>query len=382
MLRALTMFFMIFVNDVDGVEKIPEWIKHAKGSEDALGFADTIFPAFLFIVGLSIPIAINNRIKKGEPTWSIIFHITLRSLALLVMGFLHVNLENYNENAVLPRPVWEILITVGFFLVWLDYSHLRKKSTQYLLQGLGIALLVAMAMLFTGGSAAEPVGLKPYWWGILGLIGWTYLICSLAYLFSKGKLSVNFIILTFFMLFNVAAHCGWLQGLAGVREYIWIVGSGSLPAFAMAGVVASLLYTKSRKDQTNNIFIWLSLFALAMLAFGFLTRPIAGISKLQSTPAWVGLCTGISLLALIALIYLADKKEKGNWFDVIKPAGTSTLTCYLIPYLLYSIYNLFHFHYPTVFSEGVGGIIRSFAVAFFVVWITGLLEKIYVRLKI
>ena len=62
--RALTMFFMIFVNDVDGVENIPGWIKHVPARADGLGFADTIFPGFLFIVGLSLPFAIKKRLKN------------------------------------------------------------------------------------------------------------------------------------------------------------------------------------------------------------------------------------------------------------------------------------------------------------------------------
>jgi predicted acyltransferase len=125
--RAVTMFFMIFVNDVDGVKNIPEWIKHVGANDDGLGFADTIFPAFLFIVGLSLPFALSKRINRGYSFFSMATYIFTRSIALLVMGFLHVNLENYNSSAILPRAVWEIFITVGFFLIWLDYP-LKSKN--------------------------------------------------------------------------------------------------------------------------------------------------------------------------------------------------------------------------------------------------------------
>ena len=50
-IRALTMLLMIFVNDLSGVKSIPEWIDQANRTEDAMAFADTIFPGFLFIVG-------------------------------------------------------------------------------------------------------------------------------------------------------------------------------------------------------------------------------------------------------------------------------------------------------------------------------------------
>src|SRR5882762_7515738 len=115
-LRALTMFFMIFVNDLWTLKEVPLWLEHATAQEDRLVFADTIFPAFLFIVGLSIPFAIITRLKKGDAPLTISKHILLRSLALIVMGVFHVNMESYNPIAVLPKAVWEIFITVGFFL--------------------------------------------------------------------------------------------------------------------------------------------------------------------------------------------------------------------------------------------------------------------------
>ncbi len=191
------MFLMIFVNDVDGVTNIPEWIKHAKANADGLGFADTIFPAFLFIVGLSLPFAIRNRISKGYSLISIAAYIVIRAFAFLVMGFFHVNLKNYNDIAILSKPVWEILITISLFLIWLDYPEKMNKQKRYFL-GAGIVLLVIMAFLFKGGTPQEPVGLRPYWWGILGMIGWSYLICAIIFLFSKGRLLVQVLALLFF----------------------------------------------------------------------------------------------------------------------------------------------------------------------------------------
>src|ERR1700740_2104564 len=131
--RALNMLCMIFINDLSGVKGIPYWMDHAKRMEDRMGFADTIFPAFLFIVGLSIPLAIDRMRKKGESAGAISFHILSRSFALLVMGFFHVNLESYSSAAVLPQYVWEILITVAFFLIWIDYPDTMDKVKRYVL---------------------------------------------------------------------------------------------------------------------------------------------------------------------------------------------------------------------------------------------------------
>src|SRR5690606_6530571 len=105
------------VNDFWTLKEIPAWLGHSRADEDAMGFSDVIFPAFLFIVGLSIPVAIQNRLKKGSSLMATGGHVLMRSLALLIIGFCHVNLGNYSSEALLPKPLWEFLITISFFLI-------------------------------------------------------------------------------------------------------------------------------------------------------------------------------------------------------------------------------------------------------------------------
>jgi heparan-alpha-glucosaminide N-acetyltransferase len=53
-LRGLLMFAMIFANDlVSGSDRIvPPWMKHFHG-KNGMTFVDMVFPAFLFVVGMS-----------------------------------------------------------------------------------------------------------------------------------------------------------------------------------------------------------------------------------------------------------------------------------------------------------------------------------------
>lgn len=381
-LRAITMFFMIFVNDVDGVEKIPGWIKHVSVNTDGLGFADTIFPAFLFIVGLSIPFALNKRMQSGDSKQQITSHIILRSLALIVMGFFHVNLENYSDKALIPYPVFEILATLAFFLIWLDYQPSLSKTKERALQISGIIILVVLAIFYKGEENGQIVWMRHQWWGILGLIGWAYLTCSLVYLFSKGKIFVLITALIFFIVYNILNQTSILDPVSGFLHYLWFINNGSETTLIMSGVVISAIYRKSLSTGSRNFFTILLLAGIFMILFGFLVRPLGGISKIRATPSWTCICAGISILVFVVLIFIVDTKGKGNWFKIIKPAGTSTLTCYLIPYFLYSSMMLFNINYPVFFNEGAGGITRSFVVSFIVIFITGLLEKKYLRLKI
>jgi predicted acyltransferase len=74
-LRALTMVLMIFVNDLWSLKNIPAWLEHVERGVDGIGLADVVFPAFLFIVGLSLPFAIDNRRKKGDSEWQLLMHL-------------------------------------------------------------------------------------------------------------------------------------------------------------------------------------------------------------------------------------------------------------------------------------------------------------------
>lgn len=93
MLRALTMFTMIFVNDFWKVHDVPHWLEHAVYGEDFMGLADIVFPCFLFAVGMSIPYAIERRYAKGFSAESTLGHILSRTFALLVMGAFITNSE-------------------------------------------------------------------------------------------------------------------------------------------------------------------------------------------------------------------------------------------------------------------------------------------------
>src|SRR6266704_1226693 len=101
-LRGFVMFMMIFVNDLAGGGKIvPDWMVHFsdrhKGGS-GMTFVDLVFPAFLFIVGMSIPFALSSRLNKGEPVWKTLLHILVRTFSLLVIGVLMVNESPSSEK--------------------------------------------------------------------------------------------------------------------------------------------------------------------------------------------------------------------------------------------------------------------------------------------
>lgn len=376
--RSVTMFLMIFVNDVSGVGNIPSWIGHTEYGEDGMGFADTIFPAFLFIVGLSLPLALRVRMDRGESLIKILLHIFSRSLALIVMGFFHVNLESYSSSALLPHAVWGLLVTVSFFLIWLDYRDSFKKTLKYGMIALGIVILLLMAYLYKGGRPDHLHGMRPSWWGILGIIGWAYLVSACVLVVIKVNrrlvLSMTFV----FILINIASHMGFMP------FEIPVIGDASSISLIMAGASVSVLYAHLAVRKSGSL-PWpvLTVAAVLFIAFGFFIRPYSGgISKIASTPAWVMICTGISILFFELMIFLIDIKKKKDWFSPLSAAGSSTLTCYLMPYFLYFIFELAGTWYPHSLSTGIPGILRSLAVSFLLILLVKQMERKRIRLRI
>ena len=371
--RAVTMFLMIFVNDLWTLTGIPRWLLHTEAMEDGMGLSDAVFPAFLFIVGLSIPYAIASRREKGASSSSILQHVAGRAIALLIMGLFHVNLGNYGEAAFLPRWLWQILITVSFFLIWLDFPKQMSRTTKVFIQGLGATLLLFLAAVYQNDSGGW---MTTQWWGILGLIGWAYLIAAVIHCLSPHWIS-TLVALLFFLLFNIAAHAQWLSALAPIRKYIWLVGDGSMPALVMAGVLTAQLYR-----STRPVLPAIAAMAILFTTLGFVLRPFWGISKIMATPSWVMICTGISLLLFGLLIVLVDQKKKAHWFSILRPAGTSTLTAYLLPYMHYALYSWIGISLPLFWRTGWIGIIKCLLYALLIILITGWLEKKRLRLKI
>src|SRR5207245_7594160 len=91
--RGLTIAVMIFVNDLAEVGGLPWWTYHAHGNQDAMTYVDMVFPLFLFIVGMSMPLSVEQRLKRNPSMMRLWLHVIVRSLSLLVLGLILANAE-------------------------------------------------------------------------------------------------------------------------------------------------------------------------------------------------------------------------------------------------------------------------------------------------
>ena len=375
MLRGLTMVLMVFVNELWPVHDVPGFLEHAGTWEDGMGLADFIYPLFLFAMGMSIPYAIDRRYEKGFDTRSTLLHILRRTLALILMG---VFIYNGEEREIAgSEPLYILLYTVGFFLVWNAYP--KDWKLQRWLRAAGIVLLTVLAVTYR----TEDGGLfKTGWWGILGQIGWAYLLCSIAYLLARSRVWPLFLC---WLFFSVTCLLGseMRDGDLPIRGNFLVEmahalnqGNGHITVMALGGLLTTLCERKLTHAKWG-----IGLAAAAVLAvLGMLTHQGWIVSKNLGTLPWC-LYVSATAVALYTILRILEAKGWTAWFKPISVAGTATLTLYMIPYLFEALWIVTEPSVPAWVAgwTGVGVVVLYTAVCVAIAW---LLTRLGLKLKI
>lgn len=373
---------MIFVNDLWSLNNIPAWLGHVEYGVDGIGLADVVFPAFLFIVGLSLPLSIDNRRVKGETDWQLIQHVLLRSLALLIMGVFLVNGETINaEETGMPRVVWYTICCTCFILIWNAFPRKINRYVVLGIQGSALVVLFILAVVYRGGNDTEVTTFAPQWWGILGLIGWAYLVSATIAVLVHNRIVLIALAWLFFAILSMVSHADLFPELLTFIPSP--IAGGTLTALTLGGVLTALIF-KHFKTREKPVALTLVLlgFAVVLVLLYAVTRPYWRLAKLGETPAWLFLCSALTITAFVTFYWLTDVYRKAHWFTIIKPAGTATLLCYLIPYFAYATMSLPGADLPDWALTGGVGLIKSFLFALLCVGITGVLVRIGVRFKV
>jgi predicted acyltransferase len=383
-MRGLTLVLMLFVNDLN-MKVAPAWLGHMQADFDGMGLADWVFPGFLFIVGMAIPFAFSNRLAKGQSVLKMSLHILIRTLSLLFIGVLMLNTGRVNgELTGISENLWALLMYISVFLIWIDYP---AKSNQYLSNGLkilGIATLLFLVIKFRSGQPENNGWLVTEWWGILGLIGWGYLVSAFAYILFRDSIVKTSALILFFLAVNMLSGWGSLGFLDPVSPVLGIIIEGNVPLIVLTGLLAGIIVKKIPYAEYKKIILIFIGLGVLCLILGFFLRNWFIISKIRATPSWGMICTGISFLVFIFLYWIVDVKKISGWAAIVNPAGRYSLTTYLAPDILYHL--IWMTGIPVLVykqsSEPLVVVAGSMLWALLMVGLTALLARLKITLKI
>jgi heparan-alpha-glucosaminide N-acetyltransferase len=201
---------------------------------------------------------------------------------------------------------------------------------------IGLIGLVILIYIFKAGTPDDPSWFIQSWWGILGLIGWSYLVASFVYFWIKDNIFISLLIWMAFVLLNGAALSGYTTFLDDLKPVFGVILNGNTPSIVLAGLFSGILLDKYRSQTLLLTKMYLTIGIICIIA-GFVLRNWYIVSKIIATPSWSMICNGISFIVLGILFYLIDYKGFTKWFSVFKPAGENSLTTYLAPDMIYYI---------------------------------------------
>ncbi|WP_323814158.1 DUF5009 domain-containing protein [Cellvibrio sp. NN19] len=386
--RGIIIFTMVFVNELAGVANIPQWMKHLPADVDGMTFVDLVFPAFLFIVGMSIPFAVQARANKGDSALAIFKHIALRSFGLMVIGVFMVNTEYGFDAAAMSisMPLWTLLMFISVLLIWSNYPRTISPNIALGAKLIGVAGLVALWWLYKGPN---DTGMTTQWWGILGLIGWAYLIAGTLFLITRQCVSpvTQFFTLAISALaliaifFAMDAIKGNFSAGLFMTKVFELNCNYTHAAIVLAGVILSQLFYQPNfaASKFKNYLIFTGI--VGVLAFA--SWQISPISKIWATPSWALFSVFFCCLIFGLVYWLVDVKQQRAWTKFFEPSATNPLLVYILPYIILALCGIFGFSLrPEMFNVGVLGILWSLFFACVIMGIGALLTRIGLRVKL
>ena len=289
------------------------------------------------------------------------------------------------EFTGMGKNLWAILMYTGVFLIWNNYKENDKNF--FTIAGLrfaGMTLLVILVYKFRSGEFENNGSLITSWWGILGLIGWGYLVSAFIYLAIRDNIISTTVAFLFFLAMNILAKLDLLNTLNPVKPIFGVIIEGNVPLIVISGMLTTLILKKySRNGYLKTIITIVTIGVLSVFA-GFFLRKWFIISKIQATPSWGLICNGISMMLFALLYWIIDIKKHIKWTFFLKPAGENSLTTYLAPDILY--YLIWSTGIPILIykQSGVPLIVIAGSVlwALLMVGLTALLVRFNIKLRI
>jgi predicted acyltransferase len=297
--RGLTIAGMILVNNPGSWEAIYSPLEHA--AWHGWTPTDLVFPFFLFIVGVSITLALSRRAESNGTKRDLYLKIVRRSLIIFVLGLILAGFPRYDLSTLRIPGVLQ-RIAVCYLIASLIFLK-TKWRTQ--------AVVAAALLLF--------------YWMVMTLIPVPG--------FGAGDLSMEG---------NLAAYVD--RTLLGQHTWKPLYDPegilSTLPAIAttLFGVLTGqwLRLRHSEFEKVAGVFVAGAALVVAGWTWGFRFP----INKALWTSSYVLLTAGLALQLLAICFWLVDIKGVQRWAKPFLIFGTNALAIYFLSELFSRIISL------------------------------------------
>jgi predicted acyltransferase len=289
--RGLTIAGMVLVNNPGTWSHIYWPLEHAEWN----GWTptDLIFPFFLFIVGVAIPLAFGKRIERGDARRSLFLKVLYRSAIIFLLGeflagFPYFNLATIRIPGVLQR------IAVCYLFAGIIYLTTRPRTTAII----AVLLLVVYHVLMLHVAAPG------YYAGDLS---------------KEGSLA-SYIDRTVF-----GSHV-WRQAVVYDPEGL-LSTMGAL-ATTLFGVLTGYLIRAKDKTPTERVAL-MFIAGFACMIVGWCWNPWFPINKSLWTSSYVFFTAGLALEFLALCYWLIDIKGYKAWTKPFVIFGVNAIVLFV-----------------------------------------------------
>ena len=298
-MRGLTIAGMILVNTPGSWAHIYPPLEHAEWH--GLTPTDLVFPFFLFMVGISITLALGRRVEQGIDQGPLVGKIVKRAAIIYVLGifltlFPAFDFSNLRVVGVLPRIATVYLIASLLFL------PLSWRA----IAGLSIFLLVAywLAMALIPVPGVGPANLEPG----------TNLAAWLDERLVPGRL---------------------YRGTWDPEGFL-----STIPAVvtALTGILTGY-WLRTRKGAEEKI-IGMMVTGVLACAVGYLWYQVFPVNKNLWTSSYVLVTSGMALLLLGTLYWLVDVRRYHRWTPFFVAFGMNAITAFVIHATLIDVFHV------------------------------------------
>jgi predicted acyltransferase len=312
--RGATIASMMLVNNPGTWDHVHEPLEHA--AWNGWTFTDTIFPFFLWIVGVAIPFSLGRKVEEGADHSKLVLGILRRSLILIAIGFALNSFTYFLSMFLSPKHEG-----VSFWLNQL-VEHVRYSGV---LQRIGVCYLIASLIFINTKIRGQMI-----WTGLLLTFYAVLMKCVPVPGYGAGVMEVHGNFSEFFDMMVFNGHV-----FKGSTTYDPEGLVSTIPAIAstLFGILTGqfLRYEKTNPtEKTAWLFVGGS---ILMFAAGLLSLWMP-INKTLWTSSYSMFMAGLAMNVFAVYYWLIDVKGYKAWAKPFAIYGMNAITVFILAGLL------------------------------------------------